>query len=517
MGAAQSSNVAKVTTKAVSKIASEIIQNQKISTDQNQMINVSGGSGDVVIEGNHFNQKVNVNMKALLKALVQQKAQQDLATELAQSTKSVVSGLNFGQFSDASNNMETFMKASIDISTKVSQTCAANVGQTQSINVDNRDGNITIRDNTFDQLTEVFSKCVTDAVSGNSSIQKLQQKLNQSASAKSEGVSLWPIAAIIIAFFLTGGVVASKATKILKLLIPIVLFIIGIVLLVMYYTDTKSEMSGYGFSKLIKNIKDCKGVKQSNQPKKGEYQTAGEASDACKKDKDCKAVDWKGMDIKKDGSAIVLKSPETTFYNEVSDDPPCKNLVDHRDDLKILRMPTVIVSKDKPDIEKDKVKDGDIWVSSVDSKMKVYNKDKIQYDDSNKLSDKDGILVKDFDSSKNSIKFSSEIPGKVPTGKPDKKGDIILKYASSESPFFNIYKAKSSNGGLIWAEDEKLNVPGFTPSIPTSENDGNAINMTAYKKDVKKHPEFFFAGIGFLIIGIFSGVYISMSKNKDKK
>ena len=365
MGAAQTKNVANVTTKAISTVATNIVQDTKLTSDQTQIISVDGGRGDVNISGNHFNQQVTLNMSALLKAMVTQKAQQDLSLQVQQAAKSLCSGLNLGQFTDATNIMNTYVEAAIDITSQVSQTCAAAAKQNQSITVNNRDGNITITDNTFQQVSNIFSKCVEDAVSDNSAMQKIQEKLDQSAEATSKGISVWALAILAIVVLLIMGApfvfATSSAVQILsKLLFPLLMFA-GIILLAYYFGKKKTSMDGYAFSPLLKNNAACGATAQEGGY--SQYASASEASNACKADSTCQAVDWQGMTIDSQGDGTVLSQPVTTFYSHV-DSSPCPNVTNHPDTLKVLRSPRYRKRFRAVTLA---VKRGDIWIDSQDS------------------------------------------------------------------------------------------------------------------------------------------------------
>ena len=106
MGASVSKNIANVVTRSVAKVSSNIIQNSKLSTDNTQIISVKDVHGDVHISGNRFTQVATINMEQLMDALSTEGAQQSIMQELAQEAKSVTSGLNLGQFSDAQNTLD---------------------------------------------------------------------------------------------------------------------------------------------------------------------------------------------------------------------------------------------------------------------------------------------------------------------------------------------------------------------------------------------------------------------------
>ena len=115
MGASVSSNVVNMVTKTVATVSSDIIQKTQLSTDSAQIISVSDIDGDVTIKDNVFYQTANLNMQALMNALTSESAQQNIIVQLSQEAKSLISGLNIGQFSDASNTMNVLIEATINI------------------------------------------------------------------------------------------------------------------------------------------------------------------------------------------------------------------------------------------------------------------------------------------------------------------------------------------------------------------------------------------------------------------
>lgn len=507
MGAATSSNIAKITTEAISKVATDIIQKQSLNTSQSQMIKVVGGSGDVVIKNNVMNQKVQIDMTQLLKSLTTQTAQQNLAAQLAQQAKSLISGINLFQYTDSSNETDAFMKASIDISTRVSQECAATASQSQIIEVDARDGKIDIESNHMDQVTNIFSKCVENAVANSQTLQSLQQKLEQSASSETKGISAWAlvILAILGLLMMAAPFIFGASTifgTVSKFLFPLVLTA-GIIMVVLYYTMTKPVMSGYGFSKLLSTMPDCGAVEASTQ---NSYATAGDASNACEQDGNCKAVDWQGMTVQPDGTAVILDQPKTTFYSAVAHSP-CSNIVDHRDNLRIMRKPMVYVSTAAPDVNnlKPPIMGGDIWINSNTSEWSVWDVEQASFSPKDKLID-------DF-SGGNNITFDNSPGG--PIANPSKKGQVVIKFAGDNKPYFDIYTAiEPTAGKLAWGIPVSKTVPGYVPYVPRGKNNANAINSTAFKKNVSRlNPSIKWIGFSLIGLGLFGTVYTFLRPN----
>jgi hypothetical protein len=120
MGSAISKNITNAATAAIAKVSNNIIVTTKLSTDQTQIISVTDVDGDVHISDNTFTQKANINIKSLLNALIQESVQQDLTMQIAQACKSIVSGLNMFQFPNAQNEINLFLKASVELMNTIS-------------------------------------------------------------------------------------------------------------------------------------------------------------------------------------------------------------------------------------------------------------------------------------------------------------------------------------------------------------------------------------------------------------
>jgi len=517
MGTASSSNVAKVTTEAISKVATSIIQKTLIKGGQSQIISVVGGKGDLEIKNNKFTQKRSINMVALLKALVTQTAQQDLSVELAQQAKSLVSGINLFNFSDSSNEIDTFMKAAIYISTTISQTCESTSQQNQIIEVRNHEGKTVIANNSMDQVANIFSNCIEDVISNNEAIQKIQESLDQSATSETKGFSIWAIVAlaIIALLFMAMPIILGSSTiikVISKFMFPF-LMLAGIIMIAIYFAMKKTVMNGYGFSQLISNLSPCGGIPGTTPQ---QYARAGEASEECKKDSNCKAVDWQGMTIDPDGKATVLTLPKTTFYSKVAHNP-CANLVNKRDNLKIMRVPKIVVSAEVPSLSdsgwtNNLVQEGDIWINSKDSKWMAWDSDSQEFSSTNLAND--DPLVPKFNSNK-TLTFEVANPGSDPTTN-GKEGDVVIKFAGKDSEYFYVY---TFNKKLRWGGPILLNVPGKVPYVPIGKNQANITNSTAFKQTIPKYGSWMMI-IGFALIGVglFGTVYTFMIQPaSDKK
>jgi hypothetical protein len=498
MGASISKNISDAVTKAVAKVSSTIIQNTQLSQDMTQIVSVRDVHGDVHISGNTFTQRATVNMHALLDALSTEEAQQSIMQELAQEAKSVTSGLNIGQFSDAQNTMNLLMEATINLLTTIGQTCKAFSRQHQAIVVKRVSGNVYIQDNMFQQMYNILQNCTEQATSNNRIIQDLSSKLSQTASAKSEGLSGWVLVALLAVFIgmpVIGGVVVGKA--ILKFIFPIIL-VVGIVFLILYYMRSKQVMKEVGFSTFISNTPICAatGMRESSEV----YANTVDASNACKVDDTCQAFDWQGINIAQNGTYTRLDDPVTKFYSNVSD--KCKTAI-KPDNVKLLRYPTLFQGDIDPNIDPslavpNVAKKGDVYLNTITG---VWSQKIIQWQP------RSAITTHPF----NRIAWGYINPTVRRAGDSlynlpmldEPAADDVYVYTNQHNPMYMyIFRYDSANG---WVQEQKIKGPGLVPDTPA------IINSSGFK-EIERTKWMLYAGIVGVIVGaIGSGVTIYMN------
>lgn len=469
MGASVSKNISNAVTKAIAKVSSEIIQKTELSQDQGQIISVKNVHRDVHISGNTFTQKATINMKSLLDALSREDSQQRILMELAQQAKSITSGLNLGQYADAQNIMNILIEATVNLLTTIRQTCSAFSKQFQEVEVKRISGNVYITGNVFNQIYNILQDCSEKAVADSELIQNLTNKLSQSASATSEGLSGWVLVAllaVILGLPIFGVVIGG--TIFLKFIFPIILFI-GIVLLVLYYTNVKSKdvMKLVGFSSLIQNTPSCL-YSLSNQPST-QPKTSIEASNMCLADTNCRAFDWKGANIKENGQSEEI-FPVTNFYSNIS--KQCmKNIPS--DHVLLLRSPILFQGDNEPN-EIANSKKGDIYLNTTNGTwfQKIIGWEPM------------GVLTHNF----NKILWGHIKPDTIKSSNVE--NDVYV-YTDAKNPlYFYIYRFKNGN----WQLDQKIRGPGLVPSTPS------IINTSGFKQ-LERPNWMFYSGIICLIIG----------------
>jgi hypothetical protein len=487
MGSAVSKNITKAATEAIARVSSNIIQHTKLTTDQTQIISVSDVDGDVHITGNTFTQKANVNIKSLLNALVQESVQQDLTMQIAQACKSIVSGLNIFQFPDARNDINLFLKASAELVTTVSQSCAASLSANQAITVTRVKGSVYIENNVMSEMMDIFGSCTQDAVSKNSIFQKLQEKIDQSAVAKAEGLDLWQIIILIaivlgIPFLSIVGGVAVMGRYLFPLSI-----VAGAGCLVAYYTWIDENVYSHAFSTLIRNMPNCNA--QPLAATSLSYASSGEAAQACANNRYCRAFDWQGMVIDASGNHVSFRPPQTTFYSRVSEscEQAIKSSPDHS---KVFRYPVFIKGAGPP------TKNGDVYLDIATANYYFF-------DQETKVWVRQGSFAHSDFTSRNSINWGTIPPTSTTQGVP---GSIYVYYDAGNPAYFHVY-VKNPDGWKVYTPP--LRGPGLIPDAPVN------INVSGFTT-IKQRKWLLYLGGALLVVGILGSILAFTSRKPSE-
>jgi hypothetical protein len=489
MGASTSKNISHAVTHAIAKVSSDIIQNTNLSLDQSQIISVQDIEGDVVISGDVFTQKASINMRSLLDALSKEENQQKILMELAQESKSVTSGLNLAQYANAQNVMNTLIEATVSMLSTISQTCTVFSKQFQNINISRVKGSVRIENNVFDQMYDLLQNCSEKAVSENRTIQDLVSKLDQKASATSEGLSsifLVLIAVVVIGTPVVGGTLLG--VTFLKILFPIFV-VVGIALISFYVYKTEEEMKMVGFSSFILDNPVCAPTPiNASPPRPPVYENSTNAALACKQDPACVAFDWRGLDISKVGVGTPLKPPSTTFYSGVSTE--CKASI-KPDNVHLLSSPTAFSGPSKPTSETVNGKLGDIYLDTATSNW-------YQRSDDWPTGWKPMGTISSHPYSK--ISWGSKNP--LVSIIPGNAEELYVYFNESNPIYFHVFKY--DNG---WLEERKIRGPGLIASTP------DIINTSGFK-ETKRKQWILYSGIGVLTIGVIGVLYTTLSKKE---
>jgi len=488
MGASVSTNVSKVVVRALAKASSEIIQNTAISQNSSQIISVRNVEGDVIISGNRLIQRANLNMTALLDALSSEISQQNLATELAQEAKSLTSGLNIGQFSVASNTMDALVEASIDLMSKIGQTCSALSTQSQTIIVESARGSVRIENNVFEQVANIIQSCAENAVSQSQTIQDVSTKLSQSASATSQGLSEWAIAAlaaIILGVPIVGGVVGGYV--LLKYIFPMGI-IAGIVMIILYFYYTDETISMTAYSKFINDTPVC--VPTILKSTSSSYANAALAADACVKNAQCVAFDWRGINVMPNGSYTLTNPPETTFYSNVSN--TCQASIG-KDIVNMVRAPILFSGSGAPTTLPDGSMRGDVYIDLATSNW--YQWQTMGFEPK-------GMILKD--------RFTDFIvKGTPPTIADRGQPGSFYVYANPINPeYFHVFHYDESSVQK-WVQQQRVPGPGMFAIAPPVTN-GSGFKIA------QKKSWLLYSGIAALVVGGVGTAYVFLKKD-DKE
>lgn len=480
MGASVSSNIAKVAVNSITKVAAEIVQNTAITTNSSQVISVTDNQGDVTISGNTLRQRATVNMQALFNAMSSEEAQQKLAVEIAQEAKAITSGLNLGQFAASSNILETLISASIDLSSKIGQTCSLSSSQSQSIVVERARGSTTITNNVLDQMTDLLQSCVESAVNNNKAIQDVTAKIKQEASASAVGLSEWALAlmgGVMVGVPVIGGVVGGVYA--LKYIFPIVL-IAGIVMIGVYIYSTNNAMSYTAFSSLVENSTNCAPTLLEEEP----AATAQAAAAKCLANDRCVAVDFKKYNVAESGAYTALDAPTARYYSSVS----CSSV--KPDGGSLVRAPVLFVGEGIPSTVAGAVP-GDVYVNTETSNW-------YQMDNARVWHLKYMLIHEEF--------VGMTVSGRRPEAGNQKPANYYYIYSDPASmAYWHIYK----NDGARWIEQLKKPGPGMYTVVP------QVSNTTSFKIKERK-SWLLYAGIAATVLGIGGTVY-TMYKSSNKE
>lgn len=476
MGSSISKNISKVVTESVAKVASNVILSTQLTTNQSQVVSVTDVTGDVVISGNTFTQKANVNMKALLTALSSETVQQNLANDIAQSCKSIVAGFNIMQFPDARNEINTFVKASSEIVDTVSQECASSIAQNQVITVSRTHGSVYVTGNVVSQMATLFGDCVEKAVNNNSVFQTLKQKIDQQSSAKAEGLSL---DAIIVLVAIVLGVPAASIIGGLavagRYLFPMSV-VAGVGCLVAYNSWVDETIYSHAFSKLLRTYPNmCNSTVLASST---DYSDSESASRACAANKNCKAFDWMGITSNPNplGRPILLDKPQTVFYSKVGEN--CESEISQSsDNIPVLRKAVFVKGVGPP------TKIGaDAYLDTSSTKYYFFDWQK-------KIWTLQGSFAHSDFASRNSIDWG----GVRPLANVQAIAGSLYVYFNPENPArFYVY-VKNPDGWKVYPTPIKG--PGMIADVPKN------INVTGFTT-LRRKKWLMYAGASLAVVGV---------------
>lgn len=473
MGAALTKNILSITTDVVAKLSTKILLKTKLSTDSSQVISVKDVHGDVHIIGNKFYQKATVNMKTLMKALSSESAQQELMTEITQTAKSLASGINLGQYTDAENLMNLLVKSTITLISDMEASCGALINQDQEIIIERVKGNVYIQNNIFSQVQNILQDCVERATSNSDAFQQLEEKLKQEASAKSEGISEWILVAILAVLLgvpVLGGVIGGK--YILKFIFPLI-FITGAVLLVLYFTWTYETIKVIGYSQGIQTL--CGLTPTQTFTSKDSTQT----HDMCVSQDACNAYEWQSYTTK-----FVPEPPKGYIYDHIPKSCITQLTIGTPDSSPVTTVPKFTTGMGIPT---GMGSNGDVYLDKQSSFWYQFNEQSTWVHM--------GTFVSGF---KGIIDWGTTHPD---TGAV---GQYFVVYDPSNPIKFSLLQL--NNG--TWVQVDTFKGPGLIPKAQPP-------NVTGYKHQAKRKWALY-GGITGLVVGAIGSIYMITDKTTDK-
>lgn len=479
MGAAESKNVQKTITKAIASVSSKIIQSSTLSTDSSQLISVKNIHGDVHITGNRFKQMANINMKSLLRALSTEEAQQDLLTEVEQSAKSFASGINIGHYTNAQNLMNLLVTATISMVSVIESTCTVFTKENQEIIVDRVEGNVFIQNNVLDQMTAIVQNCIEKATTSSEAFQTLTDELKQAASAKSEGISGWilvALTAIVIGLPVLGGVIGG--VYVLKFIFPII-FIVGAVLLVLYFTWTAKSMNVIGYSNGIEQICGIPPSFSAPAP------TSGEAQQMCATDETCIGYDWVSH---QSNGAFTPQQPKINLYADIP--PSCITSLKQSqpDNSPVTRVPNFFKGITQPTTIAGAIP-GDVHLNT-------HSGDWFKLNIQNEWAQQGNFVHGLMRAMGQPMDWGSQYPS------APENGLLFALYNATNPTTFHVKRFYHDS----WHDFLTLNGPGL---VPAARNP----NVTGYKTN-KKRDWALYGGIAGIIVGVIGSIYMWLIKDE---
>lgn len=361
MGLSYSKNVAEATVDALTSVGTAIIANTNVESSQTQGVIISG-DGNLGVKVGNITQKqdLTLHVSEFMKAMSTTTAQQTLVQSMNQLAKSLTSGINLAQASDAQNDMKAAMKSTMDISTKIANICSTGADQTQTVTIS---GNVQAGDIDQEQVSNIFSSCATNAIANTFAVQELQQKLTQSASATSSGISEWAIVAIVAIVVLGIAIPVALEGKVIVKYAYIFFILIGLIMIAVYFAYQPGPT--ILLTKYSLGLDTSSGCGPSGPVVSTAYKTPFDAGDACLANKDYVAFDWKGFDLSSnDGNqGAPINPPQTTFYTSMLD-PKCSIVTDSN--INLFRTPkfysSALGNSSPPNIASDK--EGDYYLNT---------------------------------------------------------------------------------------------------------------------------------------------------------
>lgn len=519
MGNANSTSLIKNITEMLSEQVVDLLNEQTLLSLQNQSVNIKDTKGDVIMKGNTFSGEANIDFESLMEAATTQTATQDIMQKISNQAESMNKDLNILQNANAYSELQNYVSSAISLSTGVVQKCTGGTTQSQSINVETTGGNVIVTNNTFKQTSSIISKCIQKSEVEQKSIQELQQTLDNSAKATNIGVNIWAIVALALISLLAtvaptliatwgagkvagsvasslAGSLGSKLGDILLKTVFIILLVVGIALIILYYTDKKNTIETISHKATIGMLENECGAVKSGKPS-NVYNNVQDAS------KECLESDHIGFDFIKIGK----NSAETTFYSSMN--KQCQNSVKNSAaTIQYIEVKKPFVALNIPKIDRKSYKFKDLLLNVTDGYLYMAKKTIKTKSKGDKTEELGWYPVSDEEG--NSVRYIQ--PGVYTTtqvifryGEYDKTKDKIQK--GDDKAIIKIpYLSQLSDNLLTpWVV---VTDKGVEEKTPPNDFNYDAVNIkdiqnvSGFNVKVKKHGKFFMAlSIAFIIVG----------------
>jgi hypothetical protein len=340
MGSATSKNVTDTTIKAVSGVTTTITSQIDLRSDQKQIITIRDVE-NLNLSGVTQRIRATIDMKALMDAMSTTDAQQEVISSMTQASNSMISGINLGNFSNATNELKSYLEAVLTLITTITQTCEAFSSTTQEIIIEQVSGYANISGITQDSMTGLMSDCMQTAVAETKSVMSLQQTIDQSAKAETVGIDpmgiLIAIAIVIAALALMFAAGGKTATNLVSVIVFGVSGMLGLVFVGIFLLTIHEKMEITIFSTLISKSAECGGevLEQLTTINDPVY-----AGNQCEQNELCVGFDWNSVRVLNTGIPEIIQPPITTYYSSLVRNP-CKGVQDARDNQRIIFRPAV--------------------------------------------------------------------------------------------------------------------------------------------------------------------------------
>lgn len=225
MGASTSKSSMDIVADSITKATVEIVQSSINSNSNEITFTVENVDGDVTISNLDVEQIANISGTHISEQINNQNIAQKINNEIAQQSKSLLSGLNIGQISTSINDLNNYIRNCLIIKNSVISKCINKNIQKLQFKVKNVKGNVLFNNDSIKQNSNNLFYCGMNSSNISSLISENDSKLKQKTESKAEGLDFKLIAIFIVLGM--GGFTLGGTMLISSLLGP-GLFIAGI-------------------------------------------------------------------------------------------------------------------------------------------------------------------------------------------------------------------------------------------------------------------------------------------------